>query len=165
MPARLLLLIAAGFAILGGVAAWSLTRASHGLFHGRLPEAYGLREGGGVSYLGLVVGAISEITFAKDANGKPIVDVEVRLIRDDVPLRSGDTASVRTQGILGERQLVIVPGPPGSGELTDRDTLMVTAVPMARPILTPEALDSALARILRDSAGQVRPPRPNQRKP
>ena len=162
MPARLLLLLAAGFAILAGVAAWAITRrAPHEVVYIRMPQAEGLREQRRVTYLGVEIGAIGRISLARDSSGTPWVDLAIHLLRRDASIRAGDSVSVRTQGLLGDRELVILPGPADAPELGHGDTLQP---PVARTVqfpTTPEGLDSALVRILRDS-GRARsnPPVP-----
>lgn len=83
-----------------------------------LPSAEGVREGAAVSYLGLSIGVVDHLELH---DGRAVV--EVRLQRDDVDLRAGDMVHLKTLGILGDRQLEIVPGPPSAAPMRTGDTL------------------------------------------
>ena len=83
-----------------------------------LPSADGVREGAAVSYLGLSIGVVDHL----EVHGGGVV-VEVRIQRDDVDLRRGDAVRLKTLGILGDRQLEIVPGPPSAPPIGPGDTL------------------------------------------
>jgi phospholipid/cholesterol/gamma-HCH transport system substrate-binding protein len=83
-----------------------------------LPSADGVREGAAVSYLGLSIGVVDHLELH---DGRAVV--EVRLQRQDVDLRTGDVVRLKTLGILGDRQLEIVPGPPSAPPMRAGDTL------------------------------------------
>jgi ABC-type transporter Mla subunit MlaD len=64
----------------------------------------GLREGAAVSFRGIPVGEVTDITVVRNT-----VRLTIALNRADVPLRQGDGVRVRRNGILGEAELEIVP--------------------------------------------------------
>ncbi len=106
MPKRLIATLAVALGILAAVAlrTWrggrTVQRARAVLSH-----AGGLREGALVTYRGVEVGIVSRVTF--DTAG---IAVDLAF-RRPVPLRTADTATMRTLGLLGDRSIDIVPGP------------------------------------------------------
>ena len=83
-----------------------------------LPDAGGIREGTVVSYLGLAIGVVDHVTLH---DGRAVV--EVRIHRHDVDLRTADMVRLKTLGILGDRQLEIVPGSTRAARMQTGDTL------------------------------------------
>ena len=136
MRARVIALIALAVGI---VAAVLITRRGHVRTVQRartlLAHGGGLREGATVTYRGIEVGSVTRLAF--DTNG---IAVDLALHRR-VPLRTDDTATLRTLGLLGDRTIDIVPGPSSSPLLPDSGRL---AARPARPEIPPEELLKAL---------------------
>jgi len=109
MPARLIATLAVAVAVVGALAVtvWrselSVQRARTVLSH-----SGGLREGSAVTYRGVVVGIVSRMAF--DTNGLA-VDLD---FRQEVPLRTGDSATVGSMGLLCDRTIDILPGTSGA---------------------------------------------------
>lgn len=72
----------------------------------RFTSISGLREGAIVDAAGVRVGTVSSIDFDPD-NYEAIVQLE---INQDVPVQEDAIAAVRTQGIIGEKYIKIIPG-------------------------------------------------------
>lgn len=74
----------------------------------KFTQVQGIRSGSVVQLQGFPVGNVDTITF--DANGSLVVNM---LIAQDYKARitRGSTATVRTQGALGDKFILIVPGP------------------------------------------------------
>lgn len=114
MRARVLALIALALGIVAAVlitrheAVRTVQRARTLLVHGA-----GLREGATVTYRGIEVGAVTRLTF--DSNG---IAVDLAFHRP-VPLRTHDTITLHTLGLIGDRAIDIVPGPSASPLLPD----------------------------------------------
>jgi ABC-type transporter Mla subunit MlaD len=87
-----------------------------------LARGDGVREGTRVTYLGVDFGHVERLAIR---DGKVIV--ELRVHRSDAALRQGDRVRLRTQGIIGDRLLDVVPGPPGAPLLGPGDTLFSDA--------------------------------------
>ena len=90
-----------------------------------VPNANGLREGGGVMVAGQLAGTIRDIEFLEpDAdttrNLRITMAVDERL-RDQI--RTNSMVRVRTQGLLGDKVLDISPGTPTEAMLEPGDTL------------------------------------------
>ena len=97
-----------------------------------LPEAPGIREGSPIDYLGIQIGEVTRVVFVRDSASPPRVAVHIRLSRDSVPLRVGDSVQVRTIGIFGDQALSIAPGPSTAPRLSGGDTLIASSEPVAR---------------------------------
>ena len=130
MRARVIALIAMAVAVVAAVLITrgrdvrTVQRARTLLAHGG-----GLREGATVTYRGIDVGTVTRLAF--DTNG---IAVDLAFHRR-VPLRTDDTATLRTLGLLGDRVIDIVPGASSSPLLPNNGRL--TARP-PRPDLAPE---------------------------
>jgi phospholipid/cholesterol/gamma-HCH transport system substrate-binding protein len=90
-----------------------------------VPNANGLREGGGVMVAGQLAGTIRDIEFLDpDAdttrNLRIVMAVDERL-QDQI--RTNSMVRVRTQGLLGDKVLDISPGTPTEAVLQPGDTL------------------------------------------
>jgi ABC-type transporter Mla subunit MlaD len=80
-------------------------RVAHGLvLYTELRTAPGLRNGAAVSFRGIPVGEVTDVAIAPNA-----VRLTIALNRADVPLREGDGARVRRDGVLGAAELELVP--------------------------------------------------------
>jgi phospholipid/cholesterol/gamma-HCH transport system substrate-binding protein len=130
MRARLAALIAAatGIVVAIAIAGWRGERTVQRA-HTMLPYAEGVREGTRVTYRGVDVGSVKRLAF--DTSG---VAVDLNL-HQPVPLRTSDSIAQRTMGLLGDRVLDIVPGPPSAPLLPDNGFLPGRA---PRPDLSPE---------------------------
>jgi ABC-type transporter Mla subunit MlaD len=133
------------------MAALMQTRGPHGsVIYADLAKASGLREGATVSFRGIDVGRVSHIAFLP--NG---LRVTITLSRPDVPLRTGDGARARLNGLFGDVALELVPVSGTGGPLPEGGIL--SEVPpdadMLRLQLASEELSRSLARVLNpDSA-------------
>ena len=97
----LLLLVA----IVATIAAIMRLRVPKGpVLYAELRTASGLRDGAGVSFRGVNVGAVTHIDFIPNA-----VRVTIALHRADVPLRQGDSVRVRRNGAFADPELELVP--------------------------------------------------------
>jgi phospholipid/cholesterol/gamma-HCH transport system substrate-binding protein len=86
-----------------------------------LEEAQGLAQGSVVSLAGLPIGNVGEIFLNKDNNR---VQVELRLDQDyQSRITQGSSASVRTQGALGDKFIYISPGERNNPPLQDGDSI------------------------------------------
>jgi phospholipid/cholesterol/gamma-HCH transport system substrate-binding protein len=81
-------------------------------------DVAGLDEGTAVRVAGVRVGRVSKIRLVE---GKALVDVE---LDRDVALRQGASASIESQGLLGEKYVELVPGPFGAPPLPDESVLV-----------------------------------------
>ena len=100
-----------------------------------LAHGDGLREGARATYRGIEVGSVTRLAF--DTNG---IAVDLAFHRE-VPLRTGDTVTLRTLGLLGEKVIDIVPGPSSAPLLADSGFLLARPL---RPDIAPEELLKAL---------------------
>lgn len=72
----------------------------------RFTSISGLREGAIIEGAGVRIGTVSGITFDPDS-----FEAVVQLrINEDVPIQEDAIAAVRTQGIIGEKYINIIPG-------------------------------------------------------
>jgi phospholipid/cholesterol/gamma-HCH transport system substrate-binding protein len=97
-------------------------------------DVAGLDEGTAVRVAGVRVGKVSKIRLV---DGKAMVDIE---LDRDVALRQGASASIESQGLLGEKYVELVPGPFGAPPLPDESTL-VGGVPVTFDEITKLARD------------------------
>ena len=79
----------------------------------RFTSISGLREGAVVEGAGVRIGTVADIDFDPD-NFEAVVTLR---IREEVPVQEDAIASVRTQGLIGEKFITISPG--GFPELLD----------------------------------------------
>lgn len=105
MPARLIATLAVAVAVVAALA-MTVWRSERTVQRARtvLSHSEGLREGSAVTYRGVVVGVVSRMAF--DTNG---IAVDLAF-RQEVPLRTADSADVRTLGLLGDVAIDILPG-------------------------------------------------------
>ena len=112
-----------------------------------MPRADGIREGAGVTYLGVRVGEVERLVI----DDRRIV-LHLLIQRPDVELRRGDSVRIATLGLLGDRVLELVPGPAGAPLLGPGDTL--TAV-SSREVPAAGSLIEGLGRLeAGDSSGK-----------
>jgi ABC-type transporter Mla subunit MlaD len=163
MPARLILLLATGLAILAGIGVWAVhERDGYDVIHLRVPTSRDLKVGAAVVYLGIQVGSVSRIGFTEDSRGMSAAAVEIRLERPYAPLRAEDRVAVTRSGLLDDMIISIVPGPATARQLVSGDTLVTNSLSdETRQVL--DALTNDLARQANDSAkprtrGRSRPP-------
>jgi phospholipid/cholesterol/gamma-HCH transport system substrate-binding protein len=64
---------------------------------------------------------VGKVTGIRQIEGRAYVDVEITT--DDVELRQGASAAIASQGLLGEKYLELIPGPPGNPPLPQDTTL------------------------------------------
>ena len=94
-------------------------------FHARFNQIEGLVEGAMVKIAGVKVGQVSSIHFQKEANKVDVVFSVVRKYQDAV--HTDSTVGIQTQGMLGDRYLVVNPGSIGSPVAANNTELKVEA--------------------------------------
>ncbi|HVE66760.1 MAG TPA: MlaD family protein [Thermoanaerobaculia bacterium] len=114
-------------------------------------DVAGLDEGTAVRVAGVRVGKVIKIRLV---DGKALVDIE---LDRDVALRQGASASIESQGLLGEKYVELVPGPFGAPPLPDESHL-VGGVPVSFDEITKLARDISIdikeiTRSLKESIG------------
>lgn len=110
-----------------------------------LPNAAGLKEGASVTYRGVEVGTVENISFSDTA-----VQIKLHFTRSDVPLRVGDQVRIATLGLLGDKIVDIVPGPVSARALSHADTLGAApadSLAAARGDVAEEIVDLFLERL------------------
>ncbi len=110
-----------------------------------LPNAAGLKEGASVTYRGVEVGTVENISFSDTA-----VQIQLRFTRSDVPLRAGDQVRIASLGLLGDKIVDIVPGPVSARALNHADTLGASpadSLAAARGDIAQEIVDLFLERL------------------
>jgi phospholipid/cholesterol/gamma-HCH transport system substrate-binding protein len=114
-------------------------------------DVAGLDEKTAVRVAGVRVGKVSKIRLV---DGKALVDIE---LDRDVALRQGASASIESQGLLGEKYVELVPGPFGAPPLPD-ESVLVGGVPVTFDEITKLARDievdiKEITRSLKESIG------------
>ena len=90
----------------------------------RFPHVKGLHYGSEVSLAGLRVGVVKDIKIASDNPKQLIVDLAVDKGMKD-RIRKDSRASVKTQGVLGDKYIEITIGTPGEAELAPGSEIVV----------------------------------------
>ena len=126
------------------------TPASPERLEALLPYAEGVREGTPFRYRGIEAGRVEQLSLSDSG-----VRVLIRLARDDVPLRVGDSLAVRPDGIFGGVALEVVPGhgaaqPLPAGAVLP-GTVPDTAAWTARAAMAEGIARAAFSRFSRDS--------------
>ena len=85
-------------------------------------DAQDLREGAPVTYVGVRIGEVEQIELGRTA---VLLTLEVDA---SAPLRTEDSVVVGVQGLIGDREVRILPGPDGASAVSARDTLRNTRV-------------------------------------
>jgi ABC-type transporter Mla subunit MlaD len=83
-----------------------------------LPNAPELQEGARVTYRGILIGTVDRISFSDTA-----VLVALHVTRPDAPIRIRDQVRIASLGLLGDKVLAIIPGPPDAPRVAAADTL------------------------------------------
>jgi phospholipid/cholesterol/gamma-HCH transport system substrate-binding protein len=120
-----------GFFVLLGILAFTYTAVSIGgvrfgsqpgyTLHARFTSISGLQSGAIVEAAGVRIGTVSKIEFDPEAY-EAIVSLRINA---DIPVQEDAIAAIRTQGIIGEKFVRIIPG--GFDELLqDGDELYQT---------------------------------------
>jgi phospholipid/cholesterol/gamma-HCH transport system substrate-binding protein len=91
----------------------------------RFTSVTGLRVGNPVNILGIEVGKVERITMDQD-NQKAIVEIK---IKKDIKIYDDAIASIKTEGLIGDRYLSIDPGGSGS-PLGNRGIITETQAPI-----------------------------------
>ena len=116
-----------------------------------LPYAEGVREGTPFRYRGIEAGRVEQLSLSDSG-----VRVLIRLSRDDVPSRVGDSLAVRPDGLFGGVALEVVPGPGAARPLPAGvvlpGTMPDTAAWAARAAMAEGIARAALSKFGRDSA-------------
>lgn len=97
-------------------------------------DVAGLDEKTAVRVAGVRVGKVSKIRLV---DGKALVDIE---LDREVALRQGASASIESQGLLGEKYVELVPGPLGAPPLPD-ESVLVGGIPVTFDEITKLARD------------------------
>ncbi len=91
----------------------------------KFKDISGLREGASVFLAGVTVGTVSEIQFPKDLTEKVVV-VKMKIVsRYRERIREDSEASIVTQGLLGDKVILVKVGTPDSPEVKDGAYLKV----------------------------------------
>ena len=108
--------LATGIFVVLGILAFTYTAVSIGgvrftqqpayTVHARFTSISGLQKGAIVEAAGVRIGVVSNIDFDPD-NYEAIVSLR---INEDIPIQEDAIAAIRTQGIIGEKFVRIVPG-------------------------------------------------------
>ena len=122
---RLALLVVVGAALLTGALAMVRRPRAAMSINALVPDAPGVRVGADVTYRGIPIGRVAEITFA-DSGVRLVLDLE----RADVPLRAGDSLWLRSIGLLGDKVLEIKAGPRDAPPLLDGGELRAMVPPL-----------------------------------
>jgi phospholipid/cholesterol/gamma-HCH transport system substrate-binding protein len=100
-------------------------------YYSRVPDAAGLKEGGGVWFQGVEVGFISKIKFSLDVDA-PSVLVYYKVSASLEPrIRAGTRATIKTQGLLGDKYLALSTPP---HTLNERQVLPGEEIPIDRAL-------------------------------
>ena len=86
-------------------------------------SANGITHGSPAQYAGVEVGKVEDVQIVPVAGGPPRVELVVRVPKWIV-IRSDDSASISTFGLLGEKYLALVPGPAQGQPLVSGDVLV-----------------------------------------
>lgn len=136
-------LILAAIAIVVVATRW--LRGPHGpVVYAELRSAPGLHEGARVTFRGIAVGTVTHVGFADDG-----LRLTIALSRRDVPLRSGDGVRATPNGIFGDLDVEIVPGPASAPPLAAGGSLGEAAPDSAA--IRQRALADAFVRRLGDA--------------
>jgi phospholipid/cholesterol/gamma-HCH transport system substrate-binding protein len=81
-------------------------------YHAEFGEIEGLAEGATVKMSGVRVGQVSKILFKNDT-GRVLVDFKVKRQFADA-IHQDASVGIQTQGVLGDRYIIVNPGTPGS---------------------------------------------------
>jgi mannose-6-phosphate isomerase-like protein (cupin superfamily) len=124
-----------------------------------LPGDDGIRVGTRVSYLGIEIGRVEHLHIDE----RPVV-ADLRITRPDAALRHDDRLRVHRVGLIGDRELEVVPGSGAGRVLHDGDTLTFGATPQAtgrlhesRHAIGRSAIDRLGADEIADALGGVAP--------
>lgn len=114
-------------------------------------DVAGLDEKTAVRVAGVRVGQVAKIRLVE---GKALVDIE---LDRDVALRQGASASIESQGLLGEKYVELVPGPFGAPPLPD-NAVLIGGMPVSFDEITKRARDievdiKEITRSLKDAIG------------
>lgn len=83
-------------------------------------DVVGLREGANVRFTGIDVGAVSKLTILSDST----VLVEMAIDRKVTPfIKKNCTATIGSQGLMGSRILILLPGSPDQASIEEGDQL------------------------------------------
>ncbi|MCX6102152.1 MAG: MlaD family protein, partial [Proteobacteria bacterium] len=89
---------------------------------GRFSQVKGLHQGSEVSLSGLRIGVIKDITIAKDGTKELIVELAVS--KKYAPnLRKNSTATIKTQGVLGDKYVEVSIGTEDSPALKNGEQI------------------------------------------
>ncbi len=95
-------------------------------------DVVGLREGANIRFTGIDVGAVSKLTILSDSS----VLVEMAIDRKVTPfIKKNSTATIGTQGLMGSRILILLPGSPDQASIEQNDQ-----IPSQPPIEADEIL-------------------------
>jgi ABC-type transporter Mla subunit MlaD len=122
----------------------------------RVPDAGGIEVKAPVEYLGVTIGQVTAVRFVEDG-----VELEARLLRSDIPLRTGDSVQIAASSFFGDKAVFIFPGPPNAPLLQSGGVLRGRALlPSAAgrdsfvAALRSRLADSAVAGPTQRSAGE-----------
>jgi phospholipid/cholesterol/gamma-HCH transport system substrate-binding protein len=83
-------------------------------------DVVGLREGANVRFTGIDVGAVSKLTILSDS----MVLVEMAIDKKVTPfIKKNSTATIGSQGLMGSRMIILLPGSPDQSSIEQGDQL------------------------------------------
>ncbi|HEC44450.1 MAG TPA: MCE family protein [Bacteroides sp.] len=83
-------------------------------------DVVGLRQGANVRFTGIDVGAVSKLTILSDS----MVLVEMAIDKKVTPfIKKNSTATIGSQGLMGSRLIILLPGSPDQGSIEQGDQL------------------------------------------
>lgn len=81
-------------------------------FHAQFTDVQGVKPGSTVRMGGVDIGTVSRVQYASDTQ-KPLIEVEFNIVKREAQrIREGSEASIAAKGLLGDKMVSIVPGPP-----------------------------------------------------
>ncbi|NBX92152.1 MAG: MCE family protein [Proteobacteria bacterium] len=96
--------------------------------YARFKDVKGLHPGSEVSLSGLRVGIVKEISVSKDDSKDMIAELQISSVARG-RLREDSTATLKTQGVLGDRYIELAIGTNGQAELKNGDTIRTQDTP------------------------------------
>lgn len=81
-------------------------------FKAQFDDVQGVKPGSTVRMGGVDIGAVSRVEYPADSS-QTMIDVEIAVVeREAKRVREGSRASIAAKGLLGDKMVAIVPGPP-----------------------------------------------------
>jgi phospholipid/cholesterol/gamma-HCH transport system substrate-binding protein len=82
------------------------------VYHTQFDDVQGVKPGSTVRMGGVDIGAVSKVQYSEDPS-HTLIDVELSVVRREAQrIREGSRASIAAKGLLGDKMVSIVAGPP-----------------------------------------------------